>query len=80
MDDKSEQIYPLGCMHLNRLRDIKMFKEVDFVFSSVGTEYVESDESDEEDEEDKNGSEGEENKVVFDYHDRRSNLQNQKRV
>ena len=49
-------------MHLNRLRDIKIFKEVDFVFSSVGAEYVESDESEEE--EDKNGSEGEEDKTV----------------
>jgi hypothetical protein len=55
---KNDQIYPLGCMHLNRLRDIKAIKEDDFVFSSVGAEYEESDEEEsdgEDDEEEKTG-------------------------
>lgn len=40
---KNDQVYPLGCMHLNRLRDIKQIKEDDFQFGSVGIEYEDSD-------------------------------------
>lgn len=57
---KNDQIYPFGCMHLNRLRDIKPIKEDEFIFSSIGSEYEESEEDemelkdiDEEKEEDK---------------------------
>lgn len=38
-------------MHLNRLRDIKMVKEDDFVFSSVGADCSDSEEEDEKEEE-----------------------------
>lgn len=50
---KNDQIYPLGCMHLNRLRDIKLIKEEDkFVFSAVGREYEDSETDEEDDDED----------------------------
>mmetsp|Transcript_31644 Transcript_31644/g.36120 ORF Transcript_31644/g.36120 Transcript_31644/m.36120 type:complete len:183 (+) Transcript_31644:3-551(+) len=49
---KNDQIYPFGCMHLNRLRDIKLIKEDEFVFSSVGAEYEDSSEEDEQELED----------------------------
>lgn len=41
---KNDQIYPMGCMHLNRLRDIKPIKEDEFVFSMVGADYYEDSE------------------------------------
>ena len=33
---KNDQIFPLGSMHLNKLRDIKRIKNEKFKFSSVG--------------------------------------------
>lgn len=41
---KNDQIFPLGSMHLNKLRDIKRIKIDRFKFSSVGEEEETSDE------------------------------------
>lgn len=41
---KNDQIFPLGSMHLNKLRDIKRIKSGPFKFSSVGEEDGTSDE------------------------------------
>lgn len=38
---KNDHIYPFGCMHLNRLRDIKAIKD-EFIFSAVGADYEEA--------------------------------------
>ena len=41
---KNDQIFPLGSMHLNKLRDIKRITMQKFKFSSVGEEEETSDE------------------------------------
>ena len=41
---KNDQVFPLGSMHLNKLRDIKRIKIDRFKFSSVGEEEETSDE------------------------------------
>ncbi len=41
---KNDQIFPLGSMHLNKLRDIKRIKQDKFKFSSVGEDDETSDE------------------------------------
>jgi len=41
---KNDQIFPLGSMHLNKLRDIKRIKLDRFKFSSVGEDEETSDE------------------------------------
>ena len=61
---KNDQIYPLGSMHLNRLRDIKLFEEDHFVFSAVGRDYEESESED--DDLDQIDEEKEDDKVSFD--------------
>jgi hypothetical protein len=40
---KNDQIFPLGSMHLNKLRDIKRIKEGKFKFGQVGEEDEDSD-------------------------------------
>ena len=41
---KNDQMFPLGSMHLNKLRDIKRITMQKFKFSSVGEEEETSDE------------------------------------
>ncbi|CDW78373.1 UNKNOWN [Stylonychia lemnae] len=49
---KNDQIFPLGSMHLNKLRDIKRLKMDRFKFSSVGEEEETSDEEPSEEQKD----------------------------
>ncbi len=41
---KNDQVFPLGSMHLNKLRDIKRIKLDRFKFSSVGEDEETSEE------------------------------------